>query len=110
MLTKDLAGQISRRIEIAMLASNFELAHAILTEAERTSTATPEVVTVNDHIVCLNCSARITNALELEGFVTIKQVLNASRDRLLSIDGINATSLGEILTAARMLVESAAAR
>lgn len=106
MLTKDLAGQISRRIELALTANNFELAHSILTEAERTSTSVPEVVSLDDHIVCLNCSARITNALERAGFTTIREVLNSSRDRPLEIDGINTSSLAEIMAAARLLVDA----
>jgi DNA-directed RNA polymerase alpha subunit len=105
MLTNELAGQFSRRIEIALLASNFDLARAIISEAERTSTATPEVVSLDDHIACLNCSMRVTNALEAAGFKTIREVLAMQRERLMELPNIREGGVAEIMAAARLLVE-----
>jgi DNA-directed RNA polymerase alpha subunit len=96
MLTRELAGQYARRIEILLLAGRYEMAHTVIDEA-RLLSLSPDVdkITTHTHLVATSLSVRLVGRLERIGIHTIGQLLDR-RDEIPAIRGIGENALDAI--------------
>lgn len=86
LVPDDVVSRCVGMVELQVKRGNFDAAHSAIDAAQ--SSVKPRRITRNTPLTETDMDMRSLNALERQGIVTIGQLLNCTREQLLSMTGL----------------------